>query len=100
MMRLVLCFSYNTTPSSSGRSSPTNVDTQSTVSVSQGGWTTGNTTERSSLDSSCYSLDVSPPALFSLVVVVVSQVLPYSSGLSLAYNCPCSAFLLLRLVTS
>ncbi|KAK7507201.1 hypothetical protein BaRGS_00001136 [Batillaria attramentaria] len=46
---------YNTTPTSSGRSSPTNVDTQSTVS--QGGWTTGNTTERSSLDSSCYSLD-------------------------------------------
>ncbi|XP_070185607.1 protein FAM149B1-like isoform X4 [Littorina saxatilis] len=49
--------SYNTTPTSSGRSSPTNADTHSTLSVSQGGWTTGNTTERSSLDSSCYSLD-------------------------------------------
>ncbi|KAL8579418.1 hypothetical protein ACOMHN_026783 [Nucella lapillus] len=50
-------FSYNTTPTSSGRSSPTSMDTQSTLSISQGGWTTGNTTERSSLDSSCYSMD-------------------------------------------
>ncbi|XP_076461685.1 protein FAM149B1-like isoform X2 [Babylonia areolata] len=49
--------SYNTTPTSSGRSSPTSMDTQSTLSISQGGWTTGNTTERSSLDSSCYSMD-------------------------------------------
>ncbi|GFS18725.1 protein FAM149B1-like [Elysia marginata] len=43
------------TPCSSGRSSPTIKETQSPLSVSQGGWTTGNTTERSSLDSS-YSL--------------------------------------------
>ena len=57
----VLCCSYNTTPTSSGRSSPSNLETQSTLSISQGGWTTGNTTERSSLDSSCYSLDVSLP---------------------------------------
>lgn len=47
--------SHQATPCSSGRSSPTIQDTQSPLSVSQGGWTTGNTTERSSLDSS-YSL--------------------------------------------
>ncbi|RUS81766.1 hypothetical protein EGW08_010458, partial [Elysia chlorotica] len=47
--------SQQETPCSSGRSSPTIKETQSPLSVSQGGWTTGNTTERSSLDSS-YSL--------------------------------------------
>ncbi|GFO38388.1 protein fam149b1-like, partial [Plakobranchus ocellatus] len=47
--------SHQDTPCSSGRSSPTIKETQSPMSVSQGGWTTGNTTERSSLDSS-YSL--------------------------------------------
>ncbi|XP_076459775.1 protein FAM149B1-like isoform X2 [Babylonia areolata] len=52
--------SYNKTssiPASSGRSSPANGEVQSSVAVSRGGWTTGNTTERSSVYSSCYSLD-------------------------------------------
>ncbi|XP_067671336.1 protein FAM149B1-like isoform X1 [Haliotis asinina] len=44
--------SLNSTPASSGRSSPT-IETHSTLSASHGGWTTGNTTERSSLGSSC-----------------------------------------------
>ncbi|KAK3089222.1 hypothetical protein FSP39_001872 [Pinctada imbricata] len=48
--------SYHGTPSSSGRSSPTITETQSTASTAQGDWTTGNTTERSSTDST-YSWD-------------------------------------------
>ncbi|OWF49843.1 protein FAM149B1-like isoform X2 [Mizuhopecten yessoensis] len=47
---------YHGTPSSSGRSSPTITETQSNASSAHGGWTTGNTTERSSTDSN-YSWD-------------------------------------------
>lgn len=47
--------SYQSTPSGSGRSSPTVIETQSTASSAQIGWT-GNTTERSSTDST-YSWD-------------------------------------------
>lgn len=47
--------SYQSTPSGSGRSSPTVTETQSTASSAQIGWT-GNTTERSSTDST-YSWD-------------------------------------------
>ena len=47
--------SYQSTPSGSGRSSPTVTETQSTASSAQIGWT-GGTTERSSVDST-YSWD-------------------------------------------
>uniref|UniRef100_A0A2C9L8K9 DUF3719 domain-containing protein n=1 Tax=Biomphalaria glabrata TaxID=6526 RepID=A0A2C9L8K9_BIOGL len=43
---------YTGTSISSGTTSPTLIDSQSAASLSHNGWTTGNTTERSSLDSS------------------------------------------------
>ncbi|BFZ03308.1 hypothetical protein BsWGS_06347 [Bradybaena similaris] len=48
--------SQSETPCSSGSSSPTITVTQSPLSMSRGGWTTGNTTERSSLYST-YSME-------------------------------------------
>ncbi|CAL1539139.1 unnamed protein product [Lymnaea stagnalis] len=50
--------SHRDSPCSSGQSSPTIIEAQSPVSQSYWGWTTGNTTDRSSPDSS-YCLDVS-----------------------------------------
>ncbi|XP_074648278.1 protein FAM149A-like isoform X2 [Tubulanus polymorphus] len=52
---LAASVSHDTTPTVSGRSSPT-AEThsfRSAVQINNGGWATGNTTERSSIDSSC-----------------------------------------------
>lgn len=66
----IWCFSYRETPAGSNRSSPTATEdvASSSHSIVQGDlWGTGNTTERSSVDSQ-YSWDVSDYKPISLLV--------------------------------
>ena len=56
---IIVCYSYQETPASSNRSSPTITEELPGSSIVHGDlWATGNTTERSSVDSN-YSWDVS-----------------------------------------